>query len=1169
LQPLPNISFLIFNRHTSCEFVLKASVCSFRFHWMKNGQVFGPEMEESGTLRAEDDEPLDSYKGTYSCYAKNTLGTAITQPVQIIVESQPVLLKQQEVHKRVFEGDSIVLSCHPPQSSTPPQIHWLDKRMVHIKQSDRVTVGLNGKLYFSNVLKTDSRDDYTCYAQYTAARTVLPEAAVRLTVMSSNAVPQARKPHFFVPFQPPGSSEPRSSVLALRGNSLTLECIPKGLPTPKVEWVKRDGSLEDTSAKVENFGRWLYFSSVQQQDDGEYECRASNIHGSVVHSFSVSVEAAPYWVKEPQNLASAPGETVRLDCLAEGIPKPEVTWSINGIPITDVSPDPRLSFASGALILRDVGFSDNAVYQCQASNHHGSILINSFLFVVELPPQILSSDGVVYKVMEGGDVQLHCESFGSPRPYNDLSWCYVGEHLVPLLSDPRVSLLTNGTIKVSNVTHEDGGVYTCFIKNSSVSSVTKSTISITANLEIYSQYPVQVVWKKNGHKLQESSPDDKYTIFEDRTLKVTNVQPDDTAAYSCEVITSLDHVSSGGSITVVAPPDPPHHLTLSDTRDDSLTLSWTPGESHNSPITGTQQTHNNVQHRQLMLHPFSTFSFRVTAVNEQGNSSASRPSERHSTPPAVPSSNPVNVTTDTDLQKWVSDCVILRLQEMSKRFHNGQDFQYKVWWRKAKGKDLHWNTGFVKSPPFLVNNTGTFTSFEIKVQAVNALGVGPEPEAKIGHSGEDTPEEPPGGVSTLVKNRTVVVKWNEAQRVRGRLLGYKDSRPDRGRDRDRDHDPVRVEVVWGNRTSAEVTELKLFSQYELSVTAFNSKGESPASTPHLFITPEGAPGPPASLTFDSPTEKSLILYWTPPLETNGILLGYVVQYQKEGQSMDSVLRTISDPSVNQILLENLDSSSYYILKVIAETRSGAGPPITSRGATLLDGVPPTNVTVVSCNTSFNLSWVPGERDRNHGFHFHYKKKPGPDRFKKSELVNSTQGFYLLTDLQPGSQYHLQIRHGNNTQWEDVKWTIGPGSGSKPSVSFAAQGWLIGLISAIVLLVLILLILCLIKRSKGGKYAGKSSLTSFFLFSSSDGDEKRSDSQPSLCNESKLGSDDSLAEYGDSVDIQFNEDGSFIGQYSGRGPVPHGNESSGPASPVNAAPPPPIAPSMSSILNRPS
>lgn len=39
--------------------------------------------------------------------------------------------------------------------------------------------------------------------------------------------------------------------------------------------------------------------------------------------------------------------------------------------------------------------------------------------------------------------------------------------------------------------------------------------------------------------------------------------------------------------------------------------------------------------------------------------------------------------------------------------------------------------------------------------------------------------------------------------------------------------------------------------------------------------------------------------------------------------------------------------------------------------------------------------------------------------------------------------------------------------------FATQGWLIGLISAIVLLVMILLILCLIKRSRGGKYAGNS------------------------------------------------------------------------------------------------
>ncbi|GAA6074985.1 neural cell adhesion molecule L1.1 isoform X2, partial [Tachysurus ichikawai] len=77
--------------------------------------------------------------------------------------------------------------------------------------------------------------------------------------------------------------------------------------------------------------------------------------------------------------------------------------------------------------------------------------------------------------------------------------------------------------------------------------------------------------------------------------------------------------------------------------------------------------------------------------------------------------------------------------------------------------------------------------------------------------------------------------------------------------------------------------------------------------------------------------------------------------------------------------------------------------------------------------------------------------------------------------------------------------------------------------------------------------------------SSDSDEKRSCSQRSLCADLKRESEDSLGEYGDSVDIQFNEDGSFIGQYSGRRdtqPYAHGeHESSGVPSPTKPNPPP--------------
>ncbi|OWK49739.1 Neural cell adhesion molecule L1 [Lonchura striata] len=69
----------------------------------------------------------------------------------------------------------------------------------------------------------------------------------------------------------------------------------------------------------------------------------------------------------------------------------------------------------------------------------------------------------------------------------------------------------------------------------------------------------------------------------------------------------------------------------------------------------------------------------------------------------------------------------------------------------------------------------------------------------------------------------------------------------------------------------------------------------------------------------------------------------------------------------------------------------------------------------------------------------------------------------------------------------------------------------------------------------------------------DGEEKASGSSGRSLGAAgaALGSDDSLAGYGGSADVQFNEDGSFIGQYSGARGTAAG--SSGPASPSAAAP----------------
>ena len=57
--------------------------------------------------------------------------------------------------------------------------------------------------------------------------------------------------------------------------------------------------------------------------------------------------------------------------------------------------------------------------------------------------------------------------------------CRESEGMELLLSDPRVSLLTNGTLELTNASREDAGTYTC--------SLTHTNISITAHLEVLSE----------------------------------------------------------------------------------------------------------------------------------------------------------------------------------------------------------------------------------------------------------------------------------------------------------------------------------------------------------------------------------------------------------------------------------------------------------------------------------------------------------------------------------------------------------------------------------------------------------------------------------------------------------------------------------------------------------
>ncbi|KAM9350723.1 neural cell adhesion molecule L1.2 [Symphorus nematophorus] len=1158
------------------------------FRWTKDGKEFDPGSdpelkvsERPGSSAfytlSNTMDTLKQYQGKYICYAANELGTAVSNEAVLKTDAPPSQQKEKKVYVKAEEGNSIVLKCNPPQSSMEPIIHWMDWRLHHIFLSERVVVGKDGNLYFAHLTPDDSRDDYTCNVQYLATRTILAKEPITLTVNPSNSVLRNRRPHMM---RPTGG---HSSYRALRGQTVELECIVQGLPTPKVTWLRKDGELSESRSVKDMFDRRLRFSNISESDGGEYQCIAENTQGKITHTYTVTVEAAPYWTNEPVSQLYAPGETVKLDCQADGIPPPIIGWTKNGIPLSETDKDSRHTLTeSRSLILKDVNFGDTAIYQCQASNKHGTILTNTNVYVIELPPQILTEDGNTYTFTEGQKATLECETFGSPKP--KVIW--ESDRIGNLLADPRVNLLTNGVLEIFNITHDDEGSYTCSVQN--------SNLSVSAELEVLNRTVITsppqalkvqpgntatftclslvdpklgsplIQWRKNNQKLIESHSDEKYT-FEGPDLIIANVEPSDEGMYTCEVITKLDMAEASSTLTLCDRPDPPALLQITEAKRRAVTLSWTPGDDHNSEVLEyvvefedqdykergweeLKRVAGNKKRATLPLWPYMSYRFRVIAINDVGNSDPSKPSEIHNAPAEAPDNNPEDVRSEsTD-----PDTLVIAWEEMDKRNFNGPDFKYRVLWRRVVGSGPTWHTNYTTAPPFMVSDVGSFSAFEIKVQAVNEKGEGPEPDPVIGYSGEDFPLEAPMDVGVALMNSTTIrVTWPAVDResVRGHLLGYKiyltrtGSRGHHRGRRSKEPESTVVVKTGANEEMKVITDLRPYSHYTLAVTVLNSKGEGPPSEPVFFKTHEGVPGPPASLMLDSPSETEITLHWMPPSQPNGILIGYLLQYQQIVESDDSPMQvvTIDDPTVTHLPLKGLDRHSHYRFYLRGRTAAGDGEPIMKEGATTLDGASPTNISLSVGENSVNFSWVAKKRHRNIIFQIHYLNKNDGSKWKKTE-VNSSQAYYQLQGLTPGSHYDLRLTYSNGTFWNHTIKTEGTGV-TEVQPSFATQGWFIGVVSAIVLLLLILLILCFIKRSKGGKYSVKDKeegpmdsevrpMKDETFGEYSDLEEKRTASQPSLGEESKLCSEDNLDFNGSSaITTELNLDESLASQFS--------------------------------------
>ncbi|XP_068940181.1 neural cell adhesion molecule L1-like protein isoform X4 [Petaurus breviceps papuanus] len=1071
------------------------------FHWTKNEEQFSlfsdPRIVSSnntGTFKILNEGHITHFQGKYRCFASNELGTAMSQEIEFIVPSIPKFPKEKIEPLEVEEGNSIVLHCNPPKGIPPLHIYWMNIDLQHIPQDERVYMSQKGDLYFANVEENDSRSDYCCFAAFPRLRTIVQKMPMKLTVNSSNSIKQ-REPRMLLP---PETSGSHSSVTIIKGGTLLLECFAEGLPTPQITWMKVGEDLPKGREERENFGKTLKIEQVTHIDKGHYRCMAKNYKGTAMHEFRVTVEEPPRWTKKPESAVYSIGSSGILLCEAEGEPAPEIEWKINGLPVDQEHPLPGMVFFPGEISFVNMQLNHTGVYQCEATNVHGKILATANINVLDISPLMQTPDNEGYAAVVGYSAFLFCEVFASPPAV--ITWQKPSK--VERLEGPHYTTHENGTLEIKETTKEDTGPYTCWVKSPrgevavtaylSIRDATNLTISpLNPNIvkshllvlhcetecDSHLKHSLKLSWSKDGEALEANGTEDiSRIIIEGDKLTISNVTLEDEGLYSCLANTTLDRAMAATQVTVLDVPDPPENLYLSERHNRSVRLTWEAGDSHNSAITefiiefegnkdepGKWAELTKIQGNEttalLSLAPYVKYQFRVIGVNAVGRSLPSDPSDYHETPPAAPDKNPENIRVEASQPKEM----FIKWEPLKSMERNGPGLEYRVTWRQ-QGVPSEWSDELATDNTLRVMTSSVFTPYDVKVQAINQFGSGPEPQTITVYSGEDYPDAAPSLVSVRVINSTLInVTWDRIpkERVHGHLRGYQINWWKMKSRLDERKFPKEIKTLRlpGDRSYGMVPSLDPFSEFRLTVLAYNSKGAGPESTPVAFQTPEGVPEQPTFLKVIHADKDTVVLSWGLPKKAHGNLTGYSLQYQiindtDEVGELKEI--NVTNPSKLSWRVADLNSTTKYKFYLRACTSKGCGKPITEEGCTIGEG--------------------------------------------------TYAGLYD---------------------------------------NISTQGWFIGLMCAIALLTLILLTICFVRRNKGGKYSVKEKEDlhpdpevqsgkdeTFGEYSDSDEKPLKGSLQSLNRNLQATESADSLVDYGEGDHGLFNEDGSFIGAYTG-------------------------------------
>eukprot|EP00112_Aurelia_sp_Birch-Aquarium-sp1_P007115 Seg1777.2 transcript_id=Seg1777.2/GoldUCD/mRNA.D3Y31 product=Obscurin protein_id=Seg1777.2/GoldUCD/D3Y31 len=160
------------------------------------------------------------------------------------------------------------------------------------------------------------------------------------------------------------------------GKTAKIDCVVTGEPEPDIDWlfegnrVKEGGRIKFIFGKGDVVG--LEIKSVTVDDEGFYECVASNKSGKATSKCEILINAPGKIVSKPESANLKPGATATFKCKYDGNPRPDVKWYKGSKQIKDADRYILTNKSQVATLeIDDVNDSDDGEYRVVVSNEYG------------------------------------------------------------------------------------------------------------------------------------------------------------------------------------------------------------------------------------------------------------------------------------------------------------------------------------------------------------------------------------------------------------------------------------------------------------------------------------------------------------------------------------------------------------------------------------------------------------------------------------------------------------------------------------------------------------------------------------------------------------------------------------------------------------------------------